>query len=251
MRFCVVAALVLLAAAPVDAKPEDPKIAAARQHYEAGLAHYNLEEYRDAVVEFEAAYRLRPDPVFLYNLGQAYRLGDNPEQALHFYRAYLRTLPAAPNRAEVEGRITDLEQVVAAKKNAAARPPEHALPRAEAPAGTTTTTTTTTTPPSAPQRRSDAPAGRRLRLAGLAVGGVGVASLGVAVGFSVLAKQASDKLTNGTPSSMYDFGLDRTGRNDESAAIALYVVGGAAVAAGVLVYAVGRQKDRGHARAGL
>src|SRR5690242_15095704 len=86
--------------------PEDPKIAEAKQHFESGMAHFNLQEYKAAVDEFEAAYRLRPDPVFLYNIAQAYRLDDHAEQALHFYKAYLRSAPDARNRAEVEQRIT-------------------------------------------------------------------------------------------------------------------------------------------------
>ncbi|MGZ3408359.1 MAG: tetratricopeptide repeat protein, partial [Polyangia bacterium] len=99
----------------------------ARQHYESGLARYNLKEYKAAIEEFEAAYRLKPDPVFLYNLGQAYRLADDPEQALHFYRAYLRERPNAANRKDVEERVGQLEEVIAAKKTAA-QPPDHTLP---------------------------------------------------------------------------------------------------------------------------
>jgi iron complex outermembrane receptor protein len=101
--------------------------AEARHHYQAGLAHFNLREYKPAIDEFQAAYRLLPDPVFLYNLGQAYRLDDNPDQALYFYRAYLRTSEDAPNRREVEDRIKALQKVIADKQKLAT-PPDHALP---------------------------------------------------------------------------------------------------------------------------
>src|SRR3954463_12832724 len=105
-------AIISMVAGPATAKPpEDPKVAEARQHYESGLARYNLKEYKAAIEEFEAAYRLKPDPVFLYNLGQTYRLADDPEQALHFYRAYLRERPTAGNRKDVEERIAQLEEV--------------------------------------------------------------------------------------------------------------------------------------------
>ena len=127
MRFTVAASVILLTAGVVHARPaEDPKVAEARQHYESGLARYNLKEYKAAIEEFEAAYRLKPDPVFLYNLGQAYRLADDPEQALHFYRAYLRERPGASNRKDVEERVGQLEEVIAAKKTAA-QPPDHTL----------------------------------------------------------------------------------------------------------------------------
>jgi hypothetical protein len=42
-------------------------------------------------------------------LGQAYRLTGNASQALLAYKAYLRNVPDAPNRAEVEGRIAELQ----------------------------------------------------------------------------------------------------------------------------------------------
>jgi tetratricopeptide (TPR) repeat protein len=195
-----------------------------------------LKEYKAAIEEFEAAYRLKPDPVFLYNLGQAYRLADDPEQALHFYRAYLRERPGASNRKDVEERVGQLEEVIAAKKTAA-QPPDHTL----APETTPAQPAPAVQPaPTATERVVvDARAGRTKRVAGIAAAGVGVASIGVAIGMSVLAKQASDKLTNGAAGSMYDLNLDRQGRTDQNAAIALYAVGGVAVAAGVVLYVLG------------
>ena len=64
--------------------------------------------------------------MFLYNLGQSYRLANDPEQALYFYRAYLRTSDDPPNRKEVEGRIAVLEKLMVDKQSLAA-PPDHAL----------------------------------------------------------------------------------------------------------------------------
>jgi tetratricopeptide (TPR) repeat protein len=100
--------------------------AEARRHFESGLAHFNLREYRQAVDDFQAAYRLRPDPVFLYNLAQSFRLANDPEQALYFYRAYLRTSEDAPNRHEVEERIAVLEKLMADKQKMAT-PPDQTL----------------------------------------------------------------------------------------------------------------------------
>lgn len=236
-------AVLLITAGVAAARPgEDAKTAEARAHFESGLARYNLKEYKAAIEEFEAAYRLKPDPVFLYNLGQSYRFADDPEQALHFYRAYLRERPNAPNRSEVEERITQLEAVIAAKKSAAT-PPDQTLP----PEGTTTPPppvaagppATVTPAQTAPPAAVDWNAGRKKRLAGIGVAAGGIAAIGVGVAFSVLAKQASDKLTKGTQDSMYDFNLDRQGRTDQGVAIAMYVVGGVAVAAGAALWGLG------------
>jgi tetratricopeptide (TPR) repeat protein len=121
----------LIGAAGAHAKPvPDPRVDQARQHYDSGLAHFNLREFKEAIEDFEAGYRLKPDPVFLYNLGQAHRLAQNPEQALYFYRAYLRTSDDPPNRAEVEERIATLEKLIAEKRDLT-RPPDHTIPPGE------------------------------------------------------------------------------------------------------------------------
>jgi tetratricopeptide (TPR) repeat protein len=92
----------------------------AKAHFRAGQSHYNLNEFTDALVEFKEAYRLFPDPVFLYNLGQCERQLGHLEEALRFYRSFLREQPKAPNREEVSRRIEEME---AALKN---RPAEGA-----------------------------------------------------------------------------------------------------------------------------
>jgi tetratricopeptide (TPR) repeat protein len=115
------------------AKSESGPKAEARRRFDAGMAHYNLREYKPAIDEFQAAYRLRPEPVLLYNLGQAYRLLDDPEQALYFYRAYLRNDERAPNRADVEARIEAL-QTALEQKRAAAQPAPKPSPPVVAPA---------------------------------------------------------------------------------------------------------------------
>jgi tetratricopeptide (TPR) repeat protein len=106
--------LLLVGAAGVaHAKAEDADKAEARKHFQRGMARYNLTEYREAAIEFQAAYRLHPDPVFLYNLAQSYRLSSQPEEALRFYKTYLRADPKASNRREVESRIQELERQIA------------------------------------------------------------------------------------------------------------------------------------------
>jgi tetratricopeptide (TPR) repeat protein len=170
--------------------PDDPKAVQARQHYEAGLGHFNLREFPQAIAEFEAGYRLKPDPVFLYNLGQAHRLADNPEQAVYFYRAYLRTSADVAHRAEVEERIGTLEKLIVDKK-AAARPPDHTLapkdvakPAPQAPAAA---------PVVAQGERSSVPVYRRWWLwTSIGIGAVGVGlGLGLGLGLQHRAQDPS------------------------------------------------------------
>src|SRR5437667_6957916 len=103
-------ALALFAAAPVRA--EDKGAAAARSLYMQGTAAYNIGEFAEAVEKFKAAYKLRPEPAFLYNIAQSYRHLKEHSQALFSYRSYLRSAPNAPNRAEAELHIKELEAIL-------------------------------------------------------------------------------------------------------------------------------------------
>src|SRR5262245_61254787 len=120
-----VALIVALGAAiaALPARAADDAAASAREHYQKGTAFYDLGTYGEAIKEFEAAYDIRNDPALLYNLAQSHRLAGNAEQALHFYRTYLRRVPKPANRAEIEGRISALEQQIAQKNAAGVTPP--------------------------------------------------------------------------------------------------------------------------------
>jgi tetratricopeptide (TPR) repeat protein len=120
-----------LVGAPLAAKPS-PK-AEAKQRYTAGMAAYNLEDYDGAIKEFDAAYRLVQDPLFLFNIGQAHRLAKRPEKALLFYRRYLTNMPGASNRSDVERWMAELEKQLAAAREAKATPPPVEKPPPPAP----------------------------------------------------------------------------------------------------------------------
>jgi tetratricopeptide (TPR) repeat protein len=115
----VLSALLALAAAPVRA---DDKTAA-REHWERGTKFYDLGKYDDAIREFEAAYEAKSDPAFLYNLAQSHRLAGHNADALRFYRTYLRYVPKAPNRGDIEEQIKTLEKSGAADHPAVEPPP--------------------------------------------------------------------------------------------------------------------------------
>ncbi len=94
-----------------------------RKLYEEGLTAYELGEFARAAEAYKAAHRVRRDPALLYNIGQAYRLGGNLEQAVFFYRSYLRAVTNAPNRRELEERIKVLDAQIASQKSQATQPP--------------------------------------------------------------------------------------------------------------------------------
>jgi tetratricopeptide (TPR) repeat protein len=82
----------------------------ARARYRAGMVHYGLGEYDAAIGEFKAAYEISQAPRLLYNIAQTYRLKNDYAEAATFYSNYLRFVPDAPNRAEVEQLIADMQK---------------------------------------------------------------------------------------------------------------------------------------------
>lgn len=127
-------------AAPAHAEDK----AAAKDHWERGTKFYDLGKYDDAIREFEAAYEAKSDPAFLYNLAQSHRLAGHNTEALRLYRNYLRYAPKAPNRADIEERIKELE------KHAGDSPTTAPPPATTPPPGATGPTTAGPTTPSSP-----------------------------------------------------------------------------------------------------
>ena len=109
--------------------PAAPKRPAAGQKeqvkklFEDGMNLYDLRKYDDAIKQFESAFQLYPDPVFLYNIAQAHRMAGRGSEAIGFYKTYLRKLPEAKNAGEIKGWIAELE-----KGGPPAAPPPPAIP---------------------------------------------------------------------------------------------------------------------------
>jgi tetratricopeptide (TPR) repeat protein len=229
----------------------------ARLHYERGIAHYNLGEFPAAIDELKQAYALSNAPGLLFNLAQAERLAGQPDQALYFYRTYLRLEPDAPNRADVEHRIDEMEKAVAARAEAppakAPAPPPSApkisaapiapAPIAPAPAR------------SIPSSTSHRMRARRERIAGLCLGVGGLGLIATAAGLTARAASASNQLTAlasaGGDWSAQEQAVYTDGTRSQAAATALYAIGGAAAAGGAILTALGFRAPRHFAAAPL
>jgi hypothetical protein len=101
-----------------------------KQLYERATRAYDVGKYNEAIEEYQKAYEIGGDPPMLYNIAQAYRLNDQPGEALRFYRRYLQRAPGARNREDVERKIAELEKSVEDKRKAqaAATPPPVTAP---------------------------------------------------------------------------------------------------------------------------
>ena len=93
-----------------------------RRHHARGMARYALLDFEGAIREFRTAYELTHAPALLFNLAQASRLARKHEDALHFYRGYLRASPDAANRVDAEKFIDELEPLVHEDQPAASSP---------------------------------------------------------------------------------------------------------------------------------
>jgi tetratricopeptide (TPR) repeat protein len=82
----------------------------ARLLFEQGRAAFEEGRYRDAWDYFRKAYLLSKRPELLYNVGQSADRLRMDREALEAFRLYLKRLPDAANRREVENRVRALEQ---------------------------------------------------------------------------------------------------------------------------------------------
>lgn len=119
-------------AVPAHAAPAEDT-SKAREHYQKGLVHFDLKEYSEALAQFKNAYRVVSDPVFLFNIAQCHRLLGQLEEALDFYRNYLRRAPQAQNRAEVDRRVEELERELSARPKSVVAKPAGSEPTKPAP----------------------------------------------------------------------------------------------------------------------
>jgi tetratricopeptide (TPR) repeat protein len=125
-----IAALALCVLGPAVARAESDteKKQRAKEHYEIATRFYDVGKYGEAVKEYEEAYMLTGDAALLFNIGQAYRLWDRPEDAIRVYKNYLRQRPDAVNRLDVEKKISDLEKVIDERRRGGAAQPAEAVP---------------------------------------------------------------------------------------------------------------------------
>ena len=242
----IVLGLVLasLPALPSPARA-DEAARVAMEHFFRGKREYDLGHFIKAAAEYEKAYEAKESPQLLYNLGQAYRLAGEHQKALNAYRAYLRNAPDADNRDEVAHFIDALKHALAVQKAATEKPPVGTLPPPAAtppPTVTAPVVVAAAPKPRQPDRHQLA-LGHKLRIAGIAVGAFGIASLAAGAAFAASTASINRQLNDpSSPMPTYDKSLESRGRTNQALETALFVAGGAALAAGVSCLVLGTQK---------
>lgn len=231
------AVLVICASTTAIAQPDQSSQAkaAARE----GEQRYQAGDYVRAAEHFAEAYRLEADPAYLFNLAQSYRLANACAKAATAYRKLLGVVSSGPNTAKIERYI---QQMDACATSQAATPPPSAPPPAP-PVGSPVTSP----PPPPPPERTSNPA---LRYTGIGLVAVGAASLALGI---YATKRVSDVesereglcASGCTWADVRDraAALDEDGARYQRWMQVGYVAGGVAVAGGVVLMWLGRDRE--------
>ncbi len=246
--WCASCLAILFVCLTARAQPPDPATQReGREHYEKGLASYHLGDFAAAIVEFKAAYTLTHAPRLLFDIAQAQRLNKEYEAALYSYNTYLRLIPGAPNRGDVQVRIAELQKLVAEHPE----PPPQPSPAPEPPSSPPEPSPTPeplviAPPPSLPPAALHTAVVERWAGIGVAVGGAiffaaaaGCTATASARGDTLRELQSQNGAWNSHYQDLYDEGL-----RDQRAAAALWVIGGAAVVTGAIVAILGTRAEK-------
>lgn len=219
---------------------DDPDFDQARQHFRLAERHYAEGRYAEAIVEFEAAYRVRPHGALHFNIAKCHERLGNTDQAVAGYRAYLREVPDASDRELVARTLTELEARLPAGESAARVAPD--APVVSAPGLISPTSPPAAQAGSSPSTtahsdvvRDTGSSNRRWTWIAAAAAGV---STGTGMAFGVSAVGARDELrrtfhSQSTAQQLHDAAAGRAG-------VANVAYGTAAVAAvtAIILYVV-------------
>ncbi len=240
----VLLAFVLAVPAAALAQPgDDPSRDLAKKHFETGNAYYSVANYKEALAEFEKAYKLTPLPGLLFNIGRCHENLGNLKSAIDSYKRYLELQKGAAEPT-VKLRIDNLEKRLAEQTPAVTPPEKKPEP-----------------PPTIPERKVDpqpeettrAPVdegSRWKRTAGWVTLGVGVASLVTGIAFGAMVRSKNQAYQDGASAASgwktYDQlqDLRSSAESYQKVEIGMLVVGGVLAAAGtglVLWDAFGRK----------
>jgi tetratricopeptide (TPR) repeat protein len=181
--------------------------------FEKSAQAYREGRFQEAVELLLQARKLKAEPVLLYNLGRAYEAQGKLPEAVDAYSKYLEEDPNAADRRAIEGRIATMRRDIEEKKKRDEAPPPAAPP---API-------IVVPPPPAP-RESPLP---------WLVTGAGVVTLGVGIGFGVLASRKEDEARS-EPVQTTAASIHEDARGHATIANVTMTVGAAVAVAGVV-----------------
>jgi len=182
------------AARAAEPPPSDSSSASGRGEREAKARElFAVGQYREALALYGKLYADTAHPTYLRNIGRCYQNLREPDKAISSFEEYLRQAKglSPEQRAVVEGYIREMDELKRKQQETADAtatkppPPTRTEARADTPAPRPAATAAVTVERAAPEQGRARPR----RTAGLVVGGLAVAALGVGGVFGVLAIQ--------------------------------------------------------------
>jgi hypothetical protein len=104
----VTATLLLAAASAGWAASSEHATAEGRYHLRKANGLAGDDRCQAAIHEYTLAWKKLGDPVVLFNRAECYRRIGEDEKAVADYRAFLEAVPTAPNRTQIEAKISTL-----------------------------------------------------------------------------------------------------------------------------------------------
>jgi tetratricopeptide (TPR) repeat protein len=229
MTRSIVASLIALALTNRVAMPDAPD---AEKLYAQGQAAFDADRFDEAVSAWRRSYELSKEPGLLFNVAQAYRHRGKPgdcAKALDAYKKFVELQPTSAQRSVAEGFMAEM-QTCASAEASTTRPPIGPPPVVVRPS---TSHDTATNP------------GRTKRIVGVAVAGGGVAIFATGLYFGIRASSLNDEVAKAC-SMRCDWGLyrakDAEGKSAERNQYIFFGLGGAAIAAGGVLYWLGSRE---------
>lgn len=227
-----VAGIVLLSITPA-AQAQDLDTEEARGAFTAGQAAYRAGRFADALDYFERAYELTSEPQLLYNIALVHERLRHDAEALDYYRRYLAESPQVEDRANVEARVSILENAL--REPARVDPVDDVRDRPQPEVAPADRSVRTEEPAPSSGYRFGAP-----RVGTWIAAGLALASFGAAVGTWLHATSTYDGLrgTCGT-AGCSDQDIDDSGvATAIDATTALLITGGVLGAAALVLFFV-------------
>lgn len=251
----VVAAVLVssLLVGTVMAQPKPPTPAEKQQAgdlVKQAIAKSQEKDHIAAIDLYLKAYAVVPLPTLLSNVGTEYQQAAKPVEALKYFCLYLEKDPAGAlvTYATSQARVLQIQLGNTVASDAEVCKPVVAAPP---PPGEGSGVVTPDPGPGsgsaviAPGPEATTDPGASMKLTGMIVGGIGIATLGAGLYFGVQAKKINDDIEDQGPNEPWQNDIRAymdKGQRYENMQIGFLVVGGALIVGGAIVYVLGRGK---------
>jgi tetratricopeptide (TPR) repeat protein len=164
-------------------KQKNPDEERAFMLYEQGRQAYREGRYDEAITLLNESYRLKPEPVLMFNIAKAYESRGRLKEAIQAYEDFLKTAKEVPDRATIESKVVNL-------KAALQKEEDDARAKAKAEAAAKTPVNKPDVAPSLPLARDEEASANPVPWIIAGVGGAGLIAGGVLGGLA-LSKNGS------------------------------------------------------------